>query len=89
MVTKSDIINGIMAFIITCCAFYIGISYERYRSPKPKPTSVMCESSDVLGGEGWRIDLTKALFDQSCTTHQSFPGKILCERMVTVECDLP
>lgn len=50
---------------------------------------VTCESGDALEGERWRIDLSQSIFEQNCATHAGFPGKLLCKRAVTIECDIP
>jgi hypothetical protein len=76
-----------MSALLTLC-FFFGSYVERQKALKPVD-HVTCSTDDVLSERQWRVDLKVPLFDQDCSQHDSFPSKILCERLVTIECDLP
>jgi hypothetical protein len=90
------LVSIVVAALVFMTFFFFGrhagyvAGYEEATSPDANMAT--CESENVLDGATWRIDLRPEgppLIDQRCKQHDAFPDQILCERTVTIACDLP
>lgn len=76
------------ALAIGFIIYSIGKRVGYVEAMTPKDVAI-CDSSDALDGLSWRINLKEDLAKQGCGFNEAFPGKLLCEREVTIECEVP
>jgi hypothetical protein len=74
----------LMGFILFGAGFLIG--NREPKSELSQPPLIECRSEDALSGLTFYVDEAT---EKNCERHPSFPGKLLCERVLVIECDLP
>ncbi len=66
-----------------------GHAYRDSQIPKPPVTSMTCWSDTAEDGAGYHLNLTATPESQNCRTNVNVPNTWLCDREVTLECELP
>lgn len=74
---------AVVAALVAGYAYGFAQAVSQYARPR----GIVCE--DVLRGHRWSVRLDRPLAEQACRTNANFPRSVLCDRMVTVQCDLP